>query len=490
KGKMAYDEFGNPISSVRNNEGSFGPGNKNKGSGRNNQIAYDENGKPITGGSSLEHDEYGNPISEKNYDEFGNIIPKETILENNNNNYNNNNYNNNEGQNQSNKDIFANEDYGNQGMSGDNTQSNFGNCLYDEFGRPIKNSNRKGNNNPYEDPNAEDEERKVDEYGNPLRSGKNKKRGPNKGNNPNNVEYDEEGNPIEYGDYGNEMGEEYKNEGALPRQRNVGNSTKEFPLANSVYPEKCPNCGSPLEKSKNNSGDKTPSMNCPKCNSDLIKCPRCEKPIGNLINFSNPIVKCPNCRLELITCPNCSYPLYAPPTKDNPENKRLKCKCPNCKYNIMKCHNCGFPFGINPNSNQSICKCPNCDHEMKNPQIINLQDRDRDGLNNRNYPQGNKGLYGKNKGLSNSSSNNNMRPISGKNKGQLANSNSMDVFRLGLWNNSKNNGGTIELPNYNSHCFACDVGCSIGRSGYSPMTFSPYGNKRRRQDTTPLYTVG
>ena len=42
-------------------------------------------------------------------------------------------------------------------------------------------------------------------------------------------------------------------------------------------------------------------------------------------------------------------------------------------------------------------------------------------------------------------------------------------------------------PNeYTSSCFACDVGCSISRSGYSPMTYSPFDNKIKRRDQTPL----
>ena len=35
---------------------------------------------------------------------------------------------------------------------------------------------------------------------------------------------------------------------------------------------------------------------------------------------------------------------------------------------------------------------------------------------------------------------------------------------------------------YLSTCFACDLGCSVSRSGYSPMTYSPYGKKEKRRD--------
>ena len=39
---------------------------------------------------------------------------------------------------------------------------------------------------------------------------------------------------------------------------------------------------------------------------------------------------------------------------------------------------------------------------------------------------------------------------------------------------------------YKGACFACDVGCSISSSGYSPMNYSPYNNQIRRRDITPL----
>ena len=39
---------------------------------------------------------------------------------------------------------------------------------------------------------------------------------------------------------------------------------------------------------------------------------------------------------------------------------------------------------------------------------------------------------------------------------------------------------------YRGQCFACDVGCSISRSGYSPMNYSPYNNLIRRREITPL----
>ena len=44
----------------------------------------------------------------------------------------------------------------------------------------------------------------------------------------------------------------------------------------------------------------------------------------------------------------------------------------------------------------------------------------------------------------------------------------------------------FNINEYLSSCFACDVGCSVSRSGYSPMTYSPYEKNKRRRDITPL----
>ena len=39
---------------------------------------------------------------------------------------------------------------------------------------------------------------------------------------------------------------------------------------------------------------------------------------------------------------------------------------------------------------------------------------------------------------------------------------------------------------YKVNCFACNLGCGVSKSGYSPMNFSPYNNLIRRRDITPL----
>ena len=39
---------------------------------------------------------------------------------------------------------------------------------------------------------------------------------------------------------------------------------------------------------------------------------------------------------------------------------------------------------------------------------------------------------------------------------------------------------------YKGSCFACDLGCSVSRSGYSCMNYSPYNNLIRRRSVTPL----
>ena len=39
---------------------------------------------------------------------------------------------------------------------------------------------------------------------------------------------------------------------------------------------------------------------------------------------------------------------------------------------------------------------------------------------------------------------------------------------------------------YKGNCFACDVGCSVSKSGYSCMNYSPYNNRIRRKNVTPI----
>ena len=43
---------------------------------------------------------------------------------------------------------------------------------------------------------------------------------------------------------------------------------------------------------------------------------------------------------------------------------------------------------------------------------------------------------------------------------------------------------------YVGSCFACDLGFSISRSGYSPMTFSPFTKRRREKcGVIPTYII-
>ena len=49
---------------------------------------------------------------------------------------------------------------------------------------------------------------------------------------------------------------------------------------------------------------------------------------------------------------------------------------------------------------------------------------------------------------------------------------------------SRSGSRTRYFPNGN--CWACELGCSVSTTGYSPMTFSPYKNTFRRRDVTPI----
>ena len=39
---------------------------------------------------------------------------------------------------------------------------------------------------------------------------------------------------------------------------------------------------------------------------------------------------------------------------------------------------------------------------------------------------------------------------------------------------------------YSGSCFACDVGCAVSITGYSPMTYSPFNNRIKRREETPI----
>ena len=49
-----------------------------------------------------------------------------------------------------------------------------------------------------------------------------------------------------------------------------------------------------------------------------------------------------------------------------------------------------------------------------------------------------------------------------------------------------NNNPFYDDNEYKVNCFACDVGCSVSKSGYSCMNYSPYNNLIRRRDITPI----
>ena len=44
----------------------------------------------------------------------------------------------------------------------------------------------------------------------------------------------------------------------------------------------------------------------------------------------------------------------------------------------------------------------------------------------------------------------------------------------------------MKYNKYKGTCFACDIGCSVSSSGYSPMNYSPYNNLIRRREVTPI----
>ena len=87
----------------------------------------------------------------------------------------------------------------------------------------------------------------------------------------------------------------------------------------------------------------------------------------------------------------------------------------------------------------------------------------------------------------------NINPIE-KNKKEIVGDkiNIRDKRDKGRFNYSEVNSDSLQKINFMDHseykggCFACDVGCSVSRSGYSPMNYCPYNNFIRRREVTPL----
>ena len=75
-------------------------------------------------------------------------------------------------------------------------------------------------------------------------------------------------------------------------------------------------------------------------------------------------------------------------------------------------------------------------------------------------------------------------------KPSVINSSLQDIIQNGFnsyYNNfNKNHRDLFDCAPSNRTCFACDVNCSISRSGYSPMTYSFKKNKIKRRSVTPI----
>ena len=79
--------------------------------------------------------------------------------------------------------------------------------------------------------------------------------------------------------------------------------------------------------------------------------------------------------------------------------------------------------------------------------------------------------------------NKNKRPKSLDNKSKLKISN-RDKFLHPHLNDKRNKSNRQNNYYSEGSCWACDVGCSISTTGYSPMTFSPYDITYKRKDIT------
>ena len=127
----------------------------------------------------------------------------------------------------------------------------------------------------------------------------------------------------------------------------------------------------------------------------------------------------------------------------------------------------------NPEENDILLN-PN-KHKLNNLNNILNKNEPQNKNNNPNFEiESDDPGYGKNK---------NKRPKSLENKSKLRKGN-INKF---LYPNLKDKRNKLNRHNkfYNDGaCWACDVGCSISTTGYSPMTFSPYDITYKRKDIT------
>ncbi|MCQ2816593.1 MAG: hypothetical protein MJ252_04920 [archaeon] len=170
----------------------------------------------------------------------------------------------------------------------------------------------------------------------------------------------------------------------------------------------------------------------------------------------------------------------------------------------------------NPNNNQNINN-PNTNISIANPNYFNQNEENiLQFSNNTNYTVPNKNMIDiilpK---FTNSFSDSNINTLRNKSKSaersksKRKGSKSKDSRGASPMSNEniydryvkKMNDNSLSLDNYNyqpiyngkksqsyyeENCIACNLGCNISNSGYSAMTYSPYGDRRKRQDTTPI----
>ena len=153
-----------------------------------------------------------------------------------------------------------------------------------------------------------------------------------------------------------------------------------------------------------------------------------------------------------------------------------------------------YPQNFNNNIPNQINNIPNNFNQIQNPnELNNIESEQENEINNiKGKPYLNINNENNNNEINNeekdniSINNNSQNEITQKNnysfskspKGKKRSLSPSNPFYKILYNNSNSYS--------DSNCWACDIGCSISTTGYSPMTFSPYKNNIKRRDHTPV----
>ena len=359
-------------------------------------------------------------------------------------NLNNNNFKNDDENNDNNNNDNNNNENNNYGdkNNGNNKNNYDDNNDYDNNG----NNNDKNNYNNYDDDNNNKDNNNIDDYGNNNNDYYNDDDNNDDDNNNDNNNNDNNNNDNNNNDNDNDDNNNYNNDYNDNNDDNFNNQNK-IPF-NKVY-NNGPDGGK--DNNKKNRANITPLIG-----SD-------GRPVRDKNN--NPIMLDNNNR----------------PIKGTGISLLLDQK------GMPVLNSIGEPILINKEGKPiNLIDNKNDDNNMNNPKVFYPNIKQKDNKRNNNKNNKNKNKKNKNEYMNDNKETGkfNNNPFDDENNDYIypkPNPNYQRKINYKPISNTKFN-----PQEYLSSCFACDVGCSVSQTGYSPMTYSPYDNRIKRRESTPL----